>query len=74
MIGLVDPYILLENSPSSSSLSVEWYEWPDVTYNNMLTFFINTTSYICSARMRNRCPVAQLDVPIINRASSYATG
>ena len=34
MIGLVDPYcsLVTERVNSSSSSSVEWYEWPDVMY------------------------------------------
>ena len=41
MIGLVDPYHFLENSgPSSSPLSVEWYEWPDIMYADIYNFLI----------------------------------
>ena len=52
MIGLVDPYFLLENSPSSSSLSVEWYEWPDIAYVDIYNFLINTTSYCTHEQLK----------------------
>ena len=57
MIGLVDPYHFLENSgpsssPSSSPLSVEWYEWPDIMYADIYNFLINTTSYCTHEQLK----------------------
>ena len=50
MIGLVDPYFLLENS---SPLSVEWYECPDVMYADIYNFFIKTTSYCTHKQLKD---------------------
>ena len=52
MIGLVDPYCSLESGNSSSSSSVEWYEWPDVTYADIYNFLINTTSYCTHEQLK----------------------
>ena len=69
MIGLVDPYFLLENNPSrapsSFFLSVEWYEWPDVTYADIYNFLINTTSYCTHEQLK-----AYNSVPPIIRSVS----
>ena len=49
MIGLVDPYCHLEGKAncfnSSRFSTVEWYEWPEVTYADVFNYLINTTSY-----------------------------
>ena len=49
MIGLVDPYCRLEGNAncfnSSRFSTVEWYEWPEVTYADVFNYLINTTSY-----------------------------
>ena len=48
-IGLVDPYHHLEGNDNcfhnSRFSTVEWYEWPAVTYANVYNFLINATSY-----------------------------
>ena len=51
MIGLVVPYFLLENSPSSSSLSKNGMNGHTLC---MLTFisFINTTSYCTHEQLK----------------------
>ena len=49
MIGLVDPYCHLEGKAncfnSSRFSTVEWYEWPEVTYADVFNYLINMTSY-----------------------------
>jgi len=49
MIGLVDPYCRLEGNAdcfhSSLFSTVEWFEWPAVTYADVYNFLINATSY-----------------------------
>jgi len=56
MIGLVDPYYHLEGNTnyfSSSRFStVEWYEWPEVTYADVFNYLINTTSYCTFEQLR----------------------
>ena len=54
MIGLVDPYCALESGNSSYSSSMEWYEWPDVTYPDIYNFLINTrtTSYCTHEQLK----------------------
>ena len=51
MLGRVDPYYHLESSTSSSA-SVEWYEWPEVTYADIYKFLINTTSYCTHEQLK----------------------
>ena len=43
MLGRVDPYCHLESSTNSYSSSVEWYEWPEVTYADIYNFLIHTS-------------------------------
>ena len=49
MIGLVDPYGCLEGNANCFHISrfstVEWYDWPVVTYPDVYNILINTTSY-----------------------------
>ena len=52
MLGRVDPYCHLESSTNSSSSSVEWYEWPEVTYADIYNFLINTTSYCTHEQLK----------------------
>ena len=51
MLGRVDPYCSLESSTSTSS-SVEWYEWPEVMYADIYNFLINTTSYCTHEQLK----------------------
>ena len=52
MLGRVDPYCHLESSTSSSSFSVEWYEWPEITYADIYIFLINTTNYCTHEKLK----------------------
>ena len=56
LLGHVDSYCRLESSTSmctsSSSSSLEWYEWPEVTYADIYNFLINTTSYCTHEQLK----------------------
>ena len=52
MLCHVDPYCHLESSTNSSSSSVEWYEWPEVTYADIYNFLINTTNYCTHEQLK----------------------
>ena len=45
------PIVAWESSTSTSS-SVEWYEWPEVTYADIYNFLINTTSYCTHEQLK----------------------
>ena len=54
--GHVDPYCHLENGTTSQDTnkfsSVDWYEWPEITYAYIYNFFINITSYCMHEQLK----------------------
>lgn len=46
-----DPFCYLEADKSSIS-SLEWYEWPDVTYPDIYNYLINTSSFCTHEQLK----------------------